>query len=1280
VERGTANGYKIFYDYPDTDYYPNLIRDTDGRQLQLTWKAAPLPGAVGRYPEENYKVIEKIILPDTSELHYSYDAADTVITGAYTSTGNVVTQTTLPGVADRLISVRRKTAAGAVLWGRDYLYQNSRFPYALTGIKDLAGNQINTFSYDAAGQVASSEMAGGVLRHTLQTLVLDANHTASEVTNPLGRTERYVSWRNLGNAHQDSPRILDRIEGSATSTVPADVKRFEYQISGGVILDHTLSATVDRNGVRTDFAVDMGPARRPNAITDGTGRPEQRQSAITYWPNSNLPASITRGTLKTEITYTPTGQVLTQTLTDLGAQTIPYATGGQVRTTSYSWNPNGRIASVNGPLPVNAQVKDDVVSFTYDTSGNLLTATNGLGHVTAFSNYDANGRPQQMTDANSIVTLLGYDPLGRLTSMNVKHPTAAANDAITTFEYDAEGRVTGITRPATDKLIMDYNLAGQLTAIRAASGERMDFVYNAAGGVTAQTVKRADATTARSITRTFDSLNRMLTETLGPGRTTTWAYDKEGNPTQVLSARNNATVMAFDGLNRLVTAALPGGGSEGLGYTAQDDLASHSDALSVTTNFVRNGFGEVIQEVSPDRGTSIYYYDAAARVSAVIDGRGQRIDYARDILGRVTSKTPVGRPASEGVSYVWDTPALTGSYAIGRLSSITDNGTSITRFKYDHRGNLLIKQQAVGSSAAANLSYDYDLADRIVQMTYPSGRLVGYARDTKGRVATVRTKATAATTAWINVATGMTYEPFASLKQATLGNTLSMTNNWGNDGRLGSKRLYVTSSGVNRSLLTYAYDNDDNITGITDGVTANRSLAYTYDARGRLTRSVAQTGTFRREDYLHDANGNRTAVERRTTATTAAAAQTDSYALTPGTNRLASITTSGTATGTRSISYDARGNTASETRPASVSVSTSYDGHGRLISYTRTGEANQANVYNGMDERVTVSSTPSGGATTIRRFVYDPDGRVIGEYGTSATNVIAERIWMTPEIADGGAFGGDDGTGGYAPIALVAGTTLRYVHGNHLGVPAVYTSTTGAAVATPAYTLPGFPGQFRTNTELYYNKYRDYDISTGRYIQADPIGLAGDVNPYLYALGNPVRYTDPTGEFVPLAVLGGMALGALGELAIQAGNNLWNGRDVLDCIEWGEVALAGGMGALGGGWIKGMVKLTPGSMVWRNVSDRIRRAEKMVGGDDRLHHWLVPQRWYGKNGFISEDFGQWAFNRPWNLNPMPRFDHTGLHKLPYILQVPMGAPRAVQAAGGLGAVGAGVEISDGNWE
>ncbi|MEQ1548341.1 MAG: RHS repeat-associated core domain-containing protein, partial [Chakrabartia sp.] len=90
-------------------------------------------------------------------------------------------------------------------------------------------------------------------------------------------------------------------------------------------------------------------------------------------------------------------------------------------------------------------------------------------------------------------------------------------------------------------------------------------------------------------------------------------------------------------------------------------------------------------------------------------------------------------------------------------------------------------------------------------------------------------------------------------------------------------------------------------------------------------------------------------------------------------------------------------------------------------------------------------------------------------------------------------------------------TTLNWIHGNHLGVPLIISDASGNPAPAADYAAPGFPGQSRTLADLYYNRYRDYDPTTGRYIQADPIGLAGDINPYGYALGNPLRYSDPMG-------------------------------------------------------------------------------------------------------------------------------------------------------------------------
>ncbi|WP_369410719.1 RHS repeat-associated core domain-containing protein [Erythrobacter ani] len=174
---------------------------------------------------------------------------------------------------------------------------------------------------------------------------------------------------------------------------------------------------------------------------------------------------------------------------------------------------------------------------------------------------------------------------------------------------------------------------------------------------------------------------------------------------------------------------------------------------------------------------------------------------------------------------------------------------------------------------------------------------------------------------------------------------------------------------------------------------------------------------------------------------------------------------------------------------------------------------------------------------------------MIAEYGSSASDVKAEFIWALPPAAnDNSPFGGGDHIAGYAPLAMVAENAssqleLYWVHGNHLGVPTV-TSNAQGQVVTPgnAFLRPGFPGQSQVLSDLYYNRARDYDPVTGRYIQADPIGLGGGANPYLYANGDPVNLIDPAGEawvvIVPVVVGGA-------NLAYQ----LYSNEGQLECVD-----------------------------------------------------------------------------------------------------------------------------------
>ncbi|MBI3542355.1 MAG: RHS repeat-associated core domain-containing protein, partial [Deltaproteobacteria bacterium] len=59
----------------------------------------------------------------------------------------------------------------------------------------------------------------------------------------------------------------------------------------------------------------------------------------------------------------------------------------------------------------------------------------------------------------------------------------------------------------------------------------------------------------------------------------------------------------------------------------------------------------------------------------------------------------------------------------------------------------------------------------------------------------------------------------------------------------------------------------------------------------------------------------------------------------------------------------------------------------------------------------------------------------------------------------------------------------------------------------------GFAGRsLDRESGLYYLRERYYDPSSGRFLQADPIGFeSGDENLYRYVLNNPLQYTDPWG-------------------------------------------------------------------------------------------------------------------------------------------------------------------------
>jgi len=162
-------------------------------------------------------------------------------------------------------------------------------------------------------------------------------------------------------------------------------------------------------------------------------------------------------------------------------------------------------------------------------------------------------------------------------------------------------------------------------------------------------------------------------------------------------------------------------------------------------------------------------------------------------------------------------------------------------------------------------------------------------------------------------------------------------------------------------------------------------------------------------------------------------------------------------------------------------------------------------------------------------------------------------------------------------IQVTAGGTKSYYHQNHQNSVIATTSSSGAVLNRYTYgpfgesavltgTTYGYTGQrYDAETELYYYKMRQYSPKLGRFLQPDPIGLAGGLNLYAYVGNSPLQASDPMG----LAADGGgssasLQFGPNDAFAVGKYGFGWYGGTPPDTSGWIEQHWYGGTDA--GGW------------------------------------------------------------------------------------------------------------------
>nr|WP_245603010.1 RHS repeat-associated core domain-containing protein [Leisingera methylohalidivorans] len=252
----------------------------------------------------------------------------------------------------------------------------------------------------------------------------------------------------------------------------------------------------------------------------------------------------------------------------------------------------------------------------------------------------------------------------------------------------------------------------------------------------------------------------------------------------------------------------------------------------------------------------------------------------------------------------------------------------------------------------------------------------------------------------------------------------------------------------------------------------------------------------------------------------------------------------------RALGYDNAGNVISDNLGGSQYTYT-YNAANRMSSFSVGGLLEAEYGYNALGQQVIRRLTAEGKTLHV---IHDADGNRIAEYEydpvSQSSTLLREYVWLEGE-----------------PVAVVENDQIYYIRTDHIGRPAFATDSAGVKV-WEAYYLPfggvhvstgansdlRFPGQwFQSETGLHQNWMRDYDPTTGRYMQADPLGLIDGPSVYGYALQNPGRYIDPRGEQAGVfngdgtvslpgdAGGGSSGLGSLGSLGAKLGGRLAGG-------------------------------------------------------------------------------------------------------------------------------------------
>jgi RHS repeat-associated protein len=685
------------------------ITSPNGRLLDFTSEAVP-----GTSPQQyRLKTVTDHI---GRQVVYTYDTANRL--AQVQDVGGGVTTYTYAGTTDRLQTVRTaRQNEECPLPGctdppflANVYYTGGGSADGLVQSQTLGDGSRYLFSYtfDGSGKITQTDVTGP--RFTLPSRRVTLNSAGYVVTDTRGlntteaRTETYA--RDGGNLVTSVVEPLTDTQSRTTT--------YSYNADGDLLAETRLAGTPD--ALNTQFTREA-QFHQIVTMTDPLGH----VTTFDYDPHVVLSHLTDPTNRRTQFAFAPSGQVTAVTQPVFISDPNPvfhttgftYSQGDLVGTTDPLGNTTTRFVDGAGRLTAVRDPLGRVTRYQYDARDHVTQVIDPLGGITTLT-YDQHGNLKTVEDArqhttNHQVTSYSYDVRDRLVNR------IAASGSGETFAYDEDdhlkthvdrrGRVADFQYDGRGRLrCVGYGRQSGAPADCATSSNyehTIGYVYDAADRV----LQLIDSITG-TLTRTYDGIDRLMTETPTLGPSVTYAFTKHRRQTMTVAAQpaicygyddadrlvslqqggcGAATVatLVYDEAGRRAVLTLPNGVTETYGYTTQSLLESIHYAKADLTSL-----GEITYAYDPGaRRTTVGGSRAltalpGAVTEAAYDDANALLEWTTDLGTTTLTHDANGNVETDGTStYTWD--------AANRLVGIS--GGIMASFVYDPMGRRLSK-------------------------------------------------------------------------------------------------------------------------------------------------------------------------------------------------------------------------------------------------------------------------------------------------------------------------------------------------------------------------------------------------------------------------------------------------------------------------------------------------------------------------------------------------------------------------------------------------------------